>query len=70
MICKYILYIECVVSYGRMMNNGQLSINKLLDMVFESTYYGLVIVEVAQKFNILPKDIMNFVECRTVIGEH
>lgn len=43
-----------------MMNNGQLSINKLLDMVLESTYYGLVIVEVTQKFNILPMDIMNF----------
>lgn len=58
MICKYILYIECVVSYGRMMNNGQLSNNNLLDMVFESTYYGFVIVKVTQKFNILAMDIV------------
>lgn len=60
MICKYILYLECVVSYGRMMNNGQLSNNNLLDMMFESTYYGFVIVKVTQKFNILAMDIVNF----------
>jgi hypothetical protein len=41
-----------------MMNNGELSNNNLLDMVFESTYYGFVIVKDTQKFNILAMDIV------------
>jgi sensor histidine kinase regulating citrate/malate metabolism len=55
-----------------MMNNGQLSNNKLVDMVFESTYYGLVIVDGHAKIQYISNEYCEFlnVECRTVIGEH
>ncbi len=55
-----------------MMNTGQLSNNKLLDMVFESTYYGIVIVDSHAKIQYISNGYCEFldVECRTVIGEH
>ena len=61
MIRKYTLYIECVVSYGRMMNNGRLS--KLLDMVFESTYYGLAIVDDHAKIQYISNEHYGILKC-------
>ncbi|WP_430039447.1 sigma-54 interaction domain-containing protein [Peribacillus simplex] len=55
-----------------MMNTGQLSNNKLLDMVFESTYYGIVIVDSHAKIQYISNKYCEFlnVERSTVIGEH
>lgn len=42
-----------------MMNTGQLSIITI-GIVFESTYYGIVMVDSHAKFNILAINIVNF----------
>jgi len=49
-----------------------MTINKLLDMGFESTYYGLIIVDGHAKIQYIYNGNCEFsdVECRTVIGEH
>ncbi|MFF2498723.1 sigma-54 interaction domain-containing protein [Peribacillus sp. NPDC058075] len=54
------------------MNTGQLSNNKLLDLVFESTYYGIVIVDSNGKIQYISNKYCEFlnVERDTVIGEH
>ncbi|MGE7781053.1 sigma-54 interaction domain-containing protein [Peribacillus sp. NPDC097264] len=55
-----------------MMNTGQFSTNKLLDMVFESAYYGTVIVDSNGKIQYISNKYCEFlnVERSTVIGEH
>ncbi|WHY99715.1 sigma-54 interaction domain-containing protein [Peribacillus simplex] len=54
------------------MNTGQFSNNKLLDIVFESTYYGIVIVDSNGKIQYISNKYCEFlnVERDTVIGEH